>query len=153
MNAVYRADCLLLLERMQSDEVGLVYVDAPWSTGPAQEWGLPVPTESGSLQEYLDFLSRVLQQIERVLAPSGNLFLHSEPSLSGHTRLILDQVFGRENFRVDIIWPRGRTHGTVGLGEEHDTIFLYSKSDSFTYNREVRPWPKDEVRSRYPSRR
>ena len=105
MNAVYQADCLSLLERMESEHVALVYVDAPWSTGPAQGWGLPIPTERGSLQEYLEFLSRVLQQIERILTRSGSLFFHSEPSVTGHTRLILDQIFGRENFRTDIVWP------------------------------------------------
>jgi DNA modification methylase len=150
VNAVYRADCLSLLERMQSEHVTLAYVDAPWSTGPAQKWGLPVPAERGNLQGYLEFLSRVLQQIERVLARSGSLYFHSEPSVTGHTRLILDQVLGRENFRMDIIWPRRRVPGTVGPSTKHDTIFLYTKSDSFTYNREFRPLSEDEVRSRYP---
>jgi hypothetical protein len=150
VNAVYRVDCLSLLERMQSGQVALVYVDAPWSTGPAQRWGLPVPTESGNLQEYLSFLSQVLQQIERILAQSGSLYFHSEPRLTGHVRLILDQVFGRENFRMDIIWPSGWAAGARPRNE-HDTIFFYSKSDSFTYNREVKQLAEDEMRLRYPS--
>jgi len=70
--------------------------------------------------------------------------------VTGHTRLILDQIFGRGNFRTDIIWPRRRVSNTAGPSTEHDTIFLYSKSDSFTYNREVREVSKDEIRSQYP---
>src|SRR5215203_1414598 len=149
VNAVYQADCLALLERVQTGQVTLAYVDAPWEPESEQDQKPESPIESESLQEYLMFLSHVLQQTRRVLSEAGSLFFHSEPRLMGHIRLILDQVFGRDNFRTDIVWPRLRARDTVGPKSEHDTILLYSRSDSFTYNRLRKPLSEEEVRSRY----
>src|SRR5215212_11984307 len=94
---VYQADCLTLLERLQSQQVTLAYVDAPWNT--MGDRNMPSPKEVKSPESYLEFISRVLQQIERVLSENGSLYFHSEPRLTGDTRLVLDAVFGRDNFR------------------------------------------------------
>jgi hypothetical protein len=86
VNAVYQADCLALLERVQTGQVTLAYVDAPWEPESEQDQKPESAIESESLQEYLMFLSHVLQQIRRVLSEAGSLFFHSEPRLMGHAR-------------------------------------------------------------------
>jgi hypothetical protein len=144
---VYQVDCLVLLERLESERVTLAYVDAPWNTMGGHN--LPSPAEYKSSEKYLEFMSRVLQQIQRVLSASGSLYFHSEPRLTGDIRLVLDEVFGRDNFRAEFVWPRGRVYSASGLRAGHDTIFLYSRSASFVYNHPLRALSDEEVRSRY----
>src|SRR5690606_13088714 len=92
-------------------------------------------TYSKNLQEYLLFVSRVVQQARRVLKDSGNLFIHVEPTLSSYIRLILDQVFGKEHFRQEIVLPGLRIRTARKLpASGHHAIFHYSKTNSYMYN-------------------
>lgn len=148
-NAIYHSDCLAFLERLKSEQVTLVYLDPPW--GVSSELLDGEEREAG-LREYWSFMSRVLQQVQRVLAESGSLYIHLELRLTGHIRLILDQIFGVDNFRTEIIWPRRRMGIRVRPVIEHEAIVLYSKSDSFVHNPQFRPLSDDEV-SRWYGRR
>lgn len=143
VSGIYRADCLALLERIESERITLTYLDPPWGfREPLRE----SKGDAGSLRDYLGFLSRVLQQIHRVLSSSGSIYFHSEPRLSGHIRLILDQVFGREYFQNEIIWPREVPRAVSNISiSDHDTIFVYSKSDTYIRNPQYRSLKEAEI--------
>jgi DNA modification methylase len=143
-NALYQADCLALLERIESERVQLMSEDEV--------------ARSKELQVYLLFMSRVVQQAHRVLANSGNLLIHLESGLSSYIRLILDQVFGREHFQQEIVWPSSPISiSSKPPASSHDVIFHYSKTDSFTYSPPHRPladretgrYTKSDERGRY----
>jgi len=79
---------------------------------------------------YLVMMSARLLEMHRVLKETGSLYLHCDPTASHYIKLILDAVFGEENFRNEIIWAyRTGGAGKHGFASKHDTIFFYSKSD------------------------
>lgn len=144
-NALYKADCLALLERIESERVQLVYLDPPWATSLLMSAG--DVTQSKRLQEYLLLISRVAQQTYRVLTNSGNLFIRMTPNLSSYIRLILDQVFGKEHFQQEIIWPVSPITVPSKLAVSlHEVIFHYSKTDYYTYSPPRKPRSEDELR-------
>jgi site-specific DNA-methyltransferase (adenine-specific) len=73
--------------------------------------------------------------MKRLLKPTGSIYLHCDPTASHYLKMVLDAVFGRENFRNEIIWKRnsGNSAGNQ-FGRIHDTILFYSKSNSKVWN-------------------
>jgi site-specific DNA-methyltransferase (adenine-specific) len=77
-----------------------------------------------------------LLELHRALKPTGSLYLHCDPTASHYLKLVLDAIFGQENFRSEIIWRRTSSHNklTWQFGPVHDTIFFYSKSRHATFH-------------------
>jgi len=88
------------------------------------------------LMAYLTMMAIRLVELRRVLKESGSLYLHCDPTASHYLKIILDQVFGQDNFRNEIIWKRTSSHGNVQkkCGAIHDTIFFYAKSKGSVWN-------------------
>src|SRR6266849_6093420 len=155
-NAVYQSDCLVLLERIEEGQAMLIYIDAPsypLIELPSGFSDLEDPEEvlkkaeadyQEGLNEYLFFLSKVLQQVQRILSPNGNVFIQSAHHLTGHTRLLLDQIFGMRNFRGEFIWPnrqRQTQSAQRKAGHDHDTLIRYSKTSSYVDKPQYRTLP------------
>jgi site-specific DNA-methyltransferase (adenine-specific) len=85
---------------------------------------------------YLVMMANRLLELHRVLKPTGSLYLHCDPVASHYLKIVLDAVFGKEQFRSEIIWKRTSAHSNVyrAYGDVTDTIFFYSKTDGFTWN-------------------
>ena len=85
---------------------------------------------------YLSMMAVRLVEMHRALKPSGNLFLHCDPTASHYIKLILDNIFSPKNFRNEIIWERSQPkgHATTRFSRAHDTIFFYSKSEKSVFN-------------------
>jgi len=85
---------------------------------------------------YLSMMAVRLVEMHRVLKPTGNLFLHCDPTASHYLKLILDQIFSPKNFRNEIIWERSQPkgHAKTRFSRCHDTIFYYSKSEQSVFN-------------------
>lgn len=88
------------------------------------------------LMAYLAMMAVRLVELHRVLKPTGSLYLHCDPTAGHYLKLVLDAVFGAENFRNEIIWKRTFAHGNVsrGYGDVTDAIYFYSKTKGFTWN-------------------
>ncbi|MFH0958860.1 MAG: site-specific DNA-methyltransferase [Pseudomonadota bacterium] len=131
-NALYQAEAISLLERIDSEVASLVYLDPPWFS---TNGDLSRAARADSLKEYLLFISKIVQQTHRILSPTGCVFFQVEPSISSnYIRIVLDQVFGIDNFRAEFVWPCSRRQFARDLAPNHEVIFFYSKSDTFTYN-------------------
>ncbi len=84
---------------------------------------------------YLVMMTPRLVELHRVLKPTGSLYLHCDPTASHYLKIVLDAVFGKENFRNEIIWKRQSAHSdSRGYGSIHDTVLFYVKSSSFVWN-------------------
>jgi DNA modification methylase len=145
-NTLVLSDALLLVERVPSRSVDLCYIDPPLFP--------KIDSDSTSarprmMREHLLALAKVLQHGRRCLAPTGSLFVHSEPEMNGSIRLLLDQVFGRENFRQEIVVPRPASPGRVGLSVGHDTVFHFSVGQDFVFNPQVRELTSEEIYSQF----
>ncbi len=85
---------------------------------------------------YLSMMAPRLVELHRVLKPIGSLYLHCDPTASHYLKLLLDAVFGPQNFRSEIIWKRTSGHSDArGYGAVHDVLLYYVASDAATWNR------------------
>ena len=97
---------------------------------------------------YLSYMAERLVEAYYMLKSTGSLYLHCDPTASHHLKIVLDEIFGRDNFRNEIIWHYSDGTGAkLDFKRKHDIIFRYSKTASYVYN-------KDAVRipSRNPGR-
>ncbi len=66
---------------------------------------------------YLVMMAARLVELHRVLKPTGSLYLHCDPTASHYLKVILDTIFGAENFVNEIVWKRTAAHSDVVKGE------------------------------------
>ena len=84
---------------------------------------------------YLSMMAVRLFELHRVLKPTGSLYLHCDPSAGHYLKVLLDAVFGAENFRNEIIWKRTNAHNKAKrFGPVHDVLFFYTKTSRYTWN-------------------
>lgn len=141
-STVRLGDCLDLLREMPAGSVHLAYVDPPFFSQKVHQLHTRDRTQAFSFadiwrshEEYATFLLDRMQEVHRVLSECGSLFFHCDRSANHIVRLLLDEVFGPENFRSEIIWHYRRwSNSRRGLLPAHQTIFYYTKSDDFTFH-------------------
>ena len=89
-------------------------------------------------------------ELHRVLKPTGSIYLHCDPTASHYLKLLMDAVFGAENFRNEIVWKRQSAHSDArNYGSVHDTMLFYIKSDTFIWNQSFQPYDPDYVEQYY----
>lgn len=104
---------------------------------------------------YLAMMAPRLVELRRVLKPTGSLYLHCDPTASHYLKLLLDAVFGAEQFRNEIIWKRTSTvKGNFGQGSKiwprvTDTLLFYSRSDSYRFNPQFAPYSEEYTEGAY----
>jgi site-specific DNA-methyltransferase (adenine-specific) len=160
---VYFSDNLKALSETPSESVDLIYIDPPFNTGRIQSrkrfrtvqdesgdrvgfagrtYKSEVLSENGyldSFDDYTAFLRPRLQEAWRVLKPDGSLYFHIDYREVHYCKVMLDQIFGRENFLNEIIWAYdygGRAKDRWPA--KHDDILYYVKDrQNYTFNREA----------------
>ena len=101
-----------------------------------------------SLMAYLVMMAPRLVELHRVLKPTGSLYLHCDPTAGHYLKILLDTIFGKSNFRNEIIWRRTGSHNqSRRYGPIHDSLFFYSKSRDYGFNTVFRPVTKGHVES------
>lgn len=90
---------------------------------------------TSDLMSYLVMMTIRLIELRRVLKPTGSIYLHCDPTASHYLKIIMDSIFGSENFQNEVIWCY-RTGGATKkrFSRKHDVIFFYSKTDDFFFN-------------------
>jgi len=98
--------------------------------------------KNSPMMAYLAMMAPRLVELHRILKPTGSLYLHCDPTASHYLKLLLDAIFGAENFRNEIIWKRTTAKSLAfrSLPCNHDTLLLYSKSEDFIWNRPFKPY-------------
>ncbi|NPV78248.1 MAG: site-specific DNA-methyltransferase [Anaerolineae bacterium] len=91
--------------------------------------------KESDLMAYLVMMANRLLELHRVLKPTGSLYLHCDPTASHYLKIVLDTVFGAENFRNEIVWKRTSSHNDPKrFGNIHDVILYYTKTGQFIWN-------------------
>ena len=161
MNKVVFADNMDFLPTLEAESVDLIYVDPPFNTGKTQartqiktvqddEAGdrvgfqgkkyktVKVGTKAfaDSFDDFLSFIEPRLIEAHRILKPNGSLFFHLDYREIHYSKILLDQIFGRESFINEIIWAYdygGRSKKKWSA--KHDNILWYAKDpNNYTYN-------------------
>ncbi|HEU0003657.1 MAG TPA: DNA methyltransferase [Ktedonobacteraceae bacterium] len=105
---------------------------------------------TNQMMAYLVMMAARLFELHRVLKPTGSLYLHCDPTASHYLKIILDTIFGPEQFRNEIIWKRTSARSDSHKWNHiHDTILFYSKSNIFTWNTQYTSYDKEYTESFY----
>lgn len=147
-NALYEADALALLERIDTESISLAYIDLPYGTAAELPLAQHEKNELDEKARYQEFLLMVYQQFHRVLGEAGVLIQHVDRAFSAQVRRLLDDLFGGDNFRREFVIPQHRI-GNARNGPGHETILMYSKTDTYTYNPPTRTLTPIEVTERF----
>ena len=105
---------------------------------------------SNAMMAYLVMMTPRLVELRRVLKPTGSIYLHCDPNAGPYLRLLMDTVFGKENFRTEIAWKRTSAHSDARQGRRqhgrvHDLILFYSVSDNWTWNQLYTEYDQDYI--------
>ena len=134
-------DCLDVLSRLPNESVQLAYLDPPFFT--QKQHALRTRDRKtvfsfadlwASSREYAEFLAVRIEKLYELLAPTASLFFHCDRNATHIVRFLLDELFGSNNFRSEIIWTYRRwSNSRKGLLPAHQTIYYYTKSNNFVY--------------------
>lgn len=167
--------------REQGREVDLVYIDPPFASGAdyskkvylrrnpkvaaaiAQAEQELTADEMQAFEEkmygdiwrkedYLNWMYENLMAIRSVMSETASIYVHLDWHIGHYVKILMDEIFGEENFQAEIIWKRMTPSGFKGkysIGHSHDTIFWYSKTDTCTYNPIKIPYSEEYIKERF----
>jgi site-specific DNA-methyltransferase (adenine-specific) len=113
------------------------------------------------MMAYLAMMAVRLLELQRVLKPTGSLYLHCDPTASHYLKILLDAVFGARNFKNEIVWKRrygnfSRVHEAKKYGASNDIILFYNRSEESKFktqysfdNPEYQDYVKRTFRHKY----
>jgi DNA modification methylase len=109
------------------------------------------------IMAYLTMMANRLLELHRVLKSAGSLYLHCDPTASHYLKIVLDGIFGKENFQNEIIWKRTTTkndytQGAINWARIHDVILYVTKDRqrSPPFTQPFEDYSEDYVASKYP---
>ena len=124
-------------------KVQLIYLDPPFGTGDRFQRkdekdvpdSIPLFRDDMPEAEYLKWMRTILLGCHALLSPTGSLYLHIDWRMNAKLRLMLDDIFGQDNFMDEIIWGyRSGGRATRFYPRKHDTILFYRKSRRVYFN-------------------
>ncbi len=135
------------------DKIKLIYIDPPFAT--MQDFmknGEKVYQDKVIGAEFLEFLRERLIIAREILADDGSIYVHLDYKKGHHVKILMDEIFGENNFRNEVIWY----YSTLGrpndrFAQKHDTIFCYGKSERTYFNeKEARiPYSNEYIKSHF----
>ncbi|MBA3902360.1 MAG: site-specific DNA-methyltransferase [Rhodocyclaceae bacterium] len=158
--------------RRQIEDAGglkLIYIDPPFDVGADFSMDIEIGGETfhkeANLLEQIayrdtwgrgadSFISMIYERLilmRDLLAEDGSIYVHIGPQVGAMLKLAMDEVFGRENFQNNIRWKRMSVSGFKGklkLPFNHETIYLYTRSDRCTFNPQFQEY-SDEYKARF----
>lgn len=142
-NKLILDDSLNVMKKMERDVIDVIYLDPPFYTQEIQKLVSHENEEEYSfsdkwncMEEYLEYMKIRLCECKRILKDTGSIFVHCDRNASHYLKVLLDQIFGGNNFQSEIVWCYKRwSNSKKGLLNNHQIIFFYSKSPEFKFNK------------------
>ena len=105
-------------------------------------------------EKYLSWMYENLMAIKSVMSPTGSIYVELDSHIGHYVKILMDEIFGENNFINEIVWKRTFSHSDVGqgakhLGRLHDVIFYYSMSETYTLNTVYTPYTEEYIRNFY----
>lgn len=130
-------DNLDLMKQLPKNSIGLIYCDILYGTGRKFKDYQDLKADRRIIQ---DFYTPRINEMHRILRDTGSIYIHMDWRISHWIRLIMDDVFGFDNFRNEIIWKYGLGgSGNKEFAKKHDNILFYTKSNQYTFNLQYEP--------------
>ncbi len=142
-NTLIFDDSLSVMKKMDNNKIDLIYLDPPFYTQDIQKLVSRESEEEYSfsdkwncMKDYLNYMKIRLYECKRILKDTGNMFVHCDRNASHYLNVLLDEIFGIENFQSEIVWCYKRwSNSKKGLLNNHQIILFYSKSSNFKFNK------------------
>ena len=156
INKLFWGDNLQVMSHLLKDfrgKIDLIYIDPPFDSKADYKKKIEIrgvgKTESDSTSfeekqygdiwtndEYIQFMYERMILIRELLSDTGTVYIHCDWHKSHHLRLIMDEVFGNNNFLNEVVWAYGTYIGQTkkNFPRKHDTIFVYTKTSQHTFN-------------------
>lgn len=157
-NALLLGDNFPILSRLRDthkERVDLIYIDPPFGTGQSFSDNSQHIAYHDHLvdHEFLEFIRRRLFLMRELLSSQGSLYLHIDKKIGHYVKLILDEVFGRENFLNDItrIKCNPKNFSRKAYGNSTDMVLLYAKErGQHIWNEQREPLSEEQIRRLFP---
>jgi len=142
-NRLICGDNLQVLATFEDDCVDLIYIDPPFFSNKTYEviWGDEAEVRSfkdrwaGGVEHYIGWMEERTKEMHRVLKPTGSMYLHCDWHASHYLKVMMDKVFGENNFQNEIIWHYRRwTNVSTRFQRMHDIILFYTKGKDYKFN-------------------
>ena len=104
-----------------------------------------------SMRIYLTAMAVRLFEMQRILKPTGSIYLHCDPTASHYLKAVMDSLFGKNNFRNEIVWNSStgvKNNVTTRFGRGHDIILFYGMPKS-KFNVQYEPLSEEYLNSHY----
>jgi adenine-specific DNA-methyltransferase len=147
-------------------KVDLIYIDPPYDS--KADYRTKIKLESGSIEQlpntieqfaysdtwasgtssYIEMITPRLVLLKELLADDGDIFVHIDWHVGHYIKIVMDEIFGKDNFRNEIVWHYyNKIQGNINrFASNHDVIFSYKKTENpfFETQRELRDKPKQQ---------
>ena len=169
--------CAYLKE--QGIEVDLVYIDPPFASGAdyakkiyirrnplvqkamkeaeqnldneeMKEFEEKMYGDIWNKERYLNWMYENLMAIKSVMSENASIYVHLDYHIGHYVKILMDEIFGEENFRNEIVWKRSTAHNdSTGFANLHDNIFYYSKSSNLYFETPMVPYSEEYISNYY----
>lgn len=102
-------------------------------------------------ERYLNWMYENLMAIKSVMSDTASIYVHLDYHIGHYVKILMDEIFGEENFRNEIVWQRFTFHSDADkFGSVHETLFYYSKTQSeYIFNKQTQPFDKKYIEQRF----
>ena len=105
-------------------------------------------------EKYLSWMYENLMAIKSIMSPTASIYVELDSHIGHYVKILMDEIFGENNFINEIVWKRTFSHSDVGqgakhLGRLHDVIFYYSYSEEYTLNTVYTPYSEEYIKNFY----
>ncbi|MBE0524289.1 MAG: site-specific DNA-methyltransferase [Methanosarcinales archaeon] len=163
-NRLIWGDNLLVMQALLAQgyegQIDLIYIDPPFNTG--ENFNFPNDVKIGDrnyerempmnerlaysdtwergIDSFLDMLYPRLQLMKRLLSEDGSIYVHLDLHAGHYVKIIMDEIFGKDNFINEIVWQKIRSSKgqAKSFGNVHDIIFCFSKSNLYKFNKQYK---------------
>lgn len=131
-----------LIKDKVKGKVKLIYIDPPFATQDEfqNKEGAKAYSDKKKGSEFLEFIRRRLIVAKEILADDGSIYVHLDEKMADYIKAIMDEIFGKNNYRRQIIWFTKTSSGYKSKAENwvrgHDVILYYVKSSRFKFNKQ-----------------
>ena len=157
-----------LIKQGWAGKINLIYIDPPFFTGADFTVRTTVGDEqiekepsiieeraykdtwSGGIASYLKYMYERLVLMRELLAENGSIYVHLDWHVGHYVKVMMDEIFGYENFRNEIVWQRKTSSASKkSIANAHDIILVFSKTDEIIFNQQFIEYSEDYIRNQY----
>lgn len=154
INQLYQGDNLIIMEKLLEEgyreKLDLIYIDPPFLTNANYKGRIVVENRDAKetleyfayrdtwergFASYLEMIYIRLYLLRELLSPKGTIYVHLDYRAVHYVKILMDEIFGRENFLNEVIWAY-KSGGTSNryFSRKHDNILVYSKTKDYIFN-------------------